>query len=108
VAGDEVYRPDCANSHSPSDTAVYHHSKGDTGAALADGYRTVRRLLNTQNLLSDCNIQSYFGDFTSANLPHTDQLITSEFHDLKNARNPIKVLRKWEMWPSGDGLVDYS
>ena len=85
-----------------------HHSKRDTGAALADECRTAKRLLNTQNLLTDCNIQSHSGDFTSANLPHLDQLITSEFHDLKNLGNPMKVLRKWEMWPTGDGRIVYS
>lgn len=33
-----------------------HHSKRDAGAALADGYRAVKSLLYTQQLLTDCNI----------------------------------------------------
>ena len=91
----------------PATQQWYHHSKRDTGAALAAGYRNVQRLLNPQHLLTECNIQSHFGDFTSANFPHTHQLITSKFHDL-NSGNPIKVLRKWEMWSTADSLVVYS
>jgi hypothetical protein len=81
----------------PTHTATHqwcHHSKRDTGAALAVGYRTVKCLLNTQNLLTECSIQFHFGYFTSANLPHTDQLITSEFHDLKKLGNPKESVKK--------------
>jgi hypothetical protein len=92
----------------PATQQLHHHSKCDKGAALADGYRTVKRLLNTQHFFTDCNIQSHFVDFAPANLPHADQLITSEFHDLKNPGNQIKMLRKREMWPTGNGLVGYS
>jgi hypothetical protein len=89
--GAEIYGPYCVDSHSPAVLQCCHHLTRDTGADLAVEFRTVKCVLNTQNLLTDCHIQTQFGDFTSVNLPHTNKiLITSEFNDLKNSGNPIK------------------